>query len=295
MILYHGKVDLDVAAALAVLRLAGVEVTEVHSVRPGQSAPPEVLTDSDVICLECGGAGQTDLLNFDHHGPEGRELPCATAQVLEKFHVEFPPDLARYVALVDEGRWDELPPKVEGWIYLDDLVRGAVEAEEDFSRKALAASDVVIEAVRTGIDPREPLPSSCLATFPAAVEWLRWEAEQQRQARESLALHHVGEITVAIVVSQWRGASEMAYRAGADVMIALNPDFRGQGAKYTVGVNPRSDVAIDLVPVFDALNGIETAEGTWGGRATISGSPIGSQLSLAEVLEVVTRYLQQSG
>jgi hypothetical protein len=47
-----------------------------------EEATFEVLANRDVACLECGGFGQTEALDFDHH-ETGLSWPTAVEQVWE--------------------------------------------------------------------------------------------------------------------------------------------------------------------------------------------------------------------
>ena len=75
---YVGKIDLDVIGCGYILGISRKD--EVVTVR-GQ-APQEVLENPEIVCIECGGSGQVELLNFDHHGSNAPRK-SATLQAFE--------------------------------------------------------------------------------------------------------------------------------------------------------------------------------------------------------------------
>lgn len=88
--------------------------------------------------------------------------------------------------------------------------------------------------------------------------------------------------------------TEMAGK-GVPFGIAFNPNFRGQGPKYSV--MQWSNEYIDTQKLWDVLNKIEGAEGTWGGnlKLGIGGSPLGSTLTPSQVAKAVSQCLTEKG
>jgi hypothetical protein len=93
-------------------------------------------------------------------------------------------------------------------------------------------------------------------------------------------------LKVAVVETSWYGAPGALYGKGADIVIALNPNFEQAGVTYRKFTVAGKDIV--LTPVMEQLNQLENG---WGGPAhgTICGSPQGrsSELSLEQVLTVV--------
>ncbi|HID54984.1 TPA: hypothetical protein EYP37_00525, partial [Candidatus Poribacteria bacterium] len=69
------KVDLDTALTAFILGVS--EEDDITPVRDKASA--DDLLNPNVICIECGGSGQVELSNFDHHDTD-EELPPACVQ-----------------------------------------------------------------------------------------------------------------------------------------------------------------------------------------------------------------------
>jgi hypothetical protein len=80
------KVDLDTALTAFILGVS--EKDEIVVVR--DKASPEDLADPEVICIECGGSGEVEKGNFDHHDTD-QELPPACVQAFQ--------------ALFDRDKW----------------------------------------------------------------------------------------------------------------------------------------------------------------------------------------------
>jgi len=69
------QADLDTSLTALILGVSPDD--EVVAVQA--KAAPEDLAHRDVLCIECGGSGQTDLNNFDHHD-SAVSLPPACRQ-----------------------------------------------------------------------------------------------------------------------------------------------------------------------------------------------------------------------
>jgi len=92
---------------------------------------------------------------------------------------------------------------------------------------------------------------------------------------------------------------EKSWRVGyehADVVVAMNPVMTVQGSaetvvKYTIA-RRNSHVPCDIA---GATAELATLESGWGGRDNVAGSPqgISSQLTLAQVVEVVGRHMKE--
>ena len=75
--------------------------------------------------------------------------------------------------------------------------------------------------------------------------------------------------------------------AGIDVFIAVREE---DGRTVSIGLTGLF-VPVDLPAVYDELNTLDTAAGTWGGSTHIGGSPLtGTALSADEIMAVVVRH-----
>lgn len=115
---------------------------------------------------------------------------------------------------------------------------------------------------------------------------------------------------VKVVTCDSAGVSSLIYQdtevtgKGVPFGIAFNPNFRGQGAKYSI-LQFKNEY-LDAPSLFNRLNELEQAEGhssmssskgTWGGNPTlgIGGSPIGTTLSADVVATELVNFLTPKG
>lgn len=106
---------------------------------------------------------------------------------------------------------------------------------------------------------------------------------------------------VKVVTCDSAGVSSLLYQdtevsgKGVPFGIAFNPNFRGQGAKYSI-LQFKNEY-LDAPSLFNRLNELEQAEGTWGGNPAlgIGGSPIGTTLSADVVANELVKFLTEKG
>ena len=77
--------------------------------------------------------------------------------------------------------------------------------------------------------------------------------------------------------------------------LAFNPNFRGQGAKYSL-LQFKNEY-VDASAFFARMNELEKAEGTWGGNPNlgIGGSPLGTTLTPEVVAAELVNFLTDKG
>lgn len=142
------------------------------------------------------------------------------------------------------------------------------------------------------------------------------EAPQQFKAQllkeRELLLQAKTEILhgVKVVTCESAGVSSLIYQdtevsgKGVPFGIAFNPNFRGQGAKYSI-LQFKNEY-LDAPSLFNRLNELEQAEGhssmssskgTWGGNAAlgIGGSPLGTTLTADVVASELVKFLTEKG
>lgn len=99
---------------------------------------------------------------------------------------------------------------------------------------------------------------------------------------------------IAILESHHQGATALGYRK-APILVIKNDAFRFAGGephtKFTIC--QYQAVYVDLKAIIADLNAAEKSGGTWGGSATIAGSPQGvsSSLLMKEVVAIVEKHL----
>lgn len=138
--------------------------------------------------------------------------------------------------------------------------------------------------------------------------WLEGgEAPQQFKAqllkeREELLKAEVQILSgIKVVTCSSAGVSSLLYLDtsvcgdGVPFGIAFNPNFRGQGAKYSL-LQFKNEY-VDASAFFTRMNELEKAEGTWGGNPSlgIGGSPIGTTLPPEVVAGELVNFLTNKG
>ena len=273
------KPDLDTLTAAL---LAGVSPSRPLKVLPGL-AEPEMLGDSSVLCLECGGSGRTAELNFDHHDcPE--ELPTAAEQVWEM--LGRPPawkEWVDYTAWVDTaGRRGYGPPRAEA-VTLSSLLSGLFLSRPETAERFWLGLALLEEAAGCGRPPWDL--TAALESRPA---WRTW-AEARGLAARALAdsaervrrwqLRPGGPSPFLALSCPWPGvhgllkglggAGRLAHREGGHFTLSVEPEYRAW-----------------LLSAAKFLNGLEPG---WGGPAggLILGSPFGGSRFDFETLEAL--------
>jgi len=276
MMMYIRKPDLD--TVFTAFLLDWRERDEVRLVH-GQ-APAGALANPDIFCIECGGAGQIALGNFDHHNTP-LSLPPACLQAL---HWQEPADpllweWAEYVAAVDVGR--PLPVRPDGWT-LSKLFSGLRLNIPAPLAQFRAGIKLCRQVTVLGCRPGEPLP-------------LRPEWEPYRQAKERLCLKleryacrtvffrtHQGRLG-GFLETSLPGVHGLLRRLGCQVSIA-------QGISQTgTPVVTIASQEVDLRPFLAHLNHLELG---WGGPShgqIIASPPAGSNLLKDQLLALIMR------
>ncbi|MFA6549416.1 MAG: hypothetical protein WCT39_05775 [Candidatus Margulisiibacteriota bacterium] len=283
-----GKVDLD---ALTVGLVMGITPCDQNLRSLKGSAKAEEIADPAVLCIECGGSGQTDKNNFDHHPSDGEKKIdlSAAAQALERLA-----RLVRYVDEVDRGIRHDTGCQFPSLVQLIAGMKLIIKDPEEQMRKGLA---VLRAVVQSGLDPYGCM-EKITSWIPEAETWISEKREHEKRFKEVLDkaiwFTTITGIKVAAVSTTWIGAPGALYGYGAHAVIALNPEFEQGGVKYrkfTVAVH--RDTGLNLFSAIENLNALEKG---WGGptHGTIIGSPQGkdSQRTIEEVAGVVVACLQ---
>jgi len=271
------KPDLDTLMAAL---MAGVSLTRPLKALAGL-AEPEMLGDSSVLCLECGGSGRTAELNFDHHNYP-LELPTAAEQVWE--FIGRPPawkEWVNYTAWVDTaGRRGYVPPRAET-VTLSGLLSGLFLSRPETADRFWLGLALLEDAVSCGQPPWDL--TAALKSRPA---WLAWADARDRGAR-ALAdsvervrrwrLRPGGPEPFLALSSPWPGVHGLLKDLGGAGRLAHRP-----GGHFTLSVEP--EYRAWLLSVTKFLNGLEPG---WGGPAggLILGSPFGGSRFDLETLE----------
>lgn len=274
-----GKIDLDTCGAAYLLGVSRED--EVQVVRGEATA--QDLTDPKVICIEVGGSGQSQLNNWDHH-KEG-VLKSATLQVSEEIYggsgtlLQY--QLVQYINILDTEGPEGLGQKSEELFpTLSDVFAGMLLTERE-----------PVEQLHKGIEILKAIdgiqdPFGKIKGFDSYAEA---KAENNRQiakvVKNAQWTTTQSGLKLGYLETEFFGAPGALYGAGAQVVVAFNPNLNGV-RKFTIAGN-----GIKVDPAKDHLNAKESG---WGGPATgtILGSPQeGSNLSLEEVVKIVEETL----
>lgn len=283
------KADMD--TVLTALLLGVSEQDEIIVVR--EKASPEDLADPNAICIECGGSGQTDLNDFDHHDTD-KPLPPACVQA---FPLHFSPQdkpllerLVEYVSLLDTQGPEALKARSQlregAFPTLSDIFSGMLLTTKEPKEQLLRGMEIFRTVLQEELDP--------FGLMPELPEWEEY-TEAKRQNNEAIRkavtnarfFETRSGLRAGFVETEVIGALGALYNLGCRVAIAYSPRFGNPPVpKYTIAGN---GIRVDaLLPILNEH------EPGWGGPAhgTIIGSPrTGSRLKPEGVIEIVQEHL----
>jgi|GEM_PF-1867388 len=309
------KTDLDTIGSFFMHKLAGriEDDCAITSLR-GQ-ALPEQLNNPQTLCIECGGSGDIDKGNFDHHAEGGPE-ESATLQTLKtlpksKLSLEII-HLANYIDSLDRYDQEQIKLKYQNTVFptLSDIVAGINLKHFREPVVALKTGSQVIENIlATGQKPTGPISG-----FDEFAELKKNNDEQIDLVRKNVKFlktsrgNYIGHLE-----TKFFGAPNIIYQEGLKkygtdetiVAVAHNPKFGPENNenKFTIGLNHSPQIAkekdISLKKLADKLNDpsldsvvdLEKRK-TWGGppTGTVIGSPKGgTNLNMKQVLSEIEK------
>ena len=228
------------------------------------TAPEDVLSDPQIVCLECGGSGRVAEHNFDHHAGE-KTLPCAAEQAWQ--FIGQPSDFAKlvkYTADIDTGQ--NYRPNYTHHLGLSSIISGMMLTLKDQKERFIEG----IRIVRVMLE--ENISYEDLSPLCANDTKIKQYAEAKEKCRQDLALagKNIVERTICglrilCLESPLPGIHGLLRSYGADISIA------GNGQRWSISVKSQ-DLANTLQRI---LTMIEKYESGWGGpvHGTIIGSP----------------------
>lgn len=248
-----------------------------------------------------------DLTEFDGIGTTMADMDAVASVVAALLGGRAALPLHARAVLESASCWcDHLTPHPGLDAETNRLGRGLLDATNAQLQGAPASTSdrfaTVCRDLAGRIERGEPLP---FADHAAQVRRIA-----ERVVREG-RLRQIGQ--VALVDLRDLGAVDplAIYELHEAPLCVAIEDHRGGGLAYTVGTNPRvSTRPTDLGPALRALAAAEHAHGppakgpepvpaneTWGGRATVFGSPwnYGSRLAPEEVVRLVAQALGLAG
>jgi len=251
------------------------------------SATGAELADVRTLCLECGGSGQVERNNFDHHG-SGRQLPPACVQAMNRLRVEdvWARDLVDYAGAVDLG----LPAARQvASRNLSALISGVRLVHADEGDAFFAGIRVLHQLAAARLDPRGPLPEH--------PQWRPyWQAKDSQRKRLVTAAERVELFELptgfrwGFLASTVPGVHGVLFAKGCQVSIAASRHATRPGRyKYSI-----ASTGLLLVGLCALLNRREPG---WGGpdHGTIIGSPfVGSELAPDVVKAMVGQWVREA-
>ena len=280
-----GKIDLDSIVTALVL---GVNPEESNLQCKSGSASGEELLNPLTLCIEVGGTGRIDENNFDHHDSSERVDLSACAQALERLA-----KLVHYVDEVDRGVKFDLGKDQNCYPSLIQLVSGMLLTIKDPIDQMKEGLSILRVVLQSGLDPYGSM-AKIVDYLPDAKIWLE-NKRKHEQLFEEVCLSAKWFATksgkkLAAVETTWVGVPGALYGKGAEIVIALNPNYERAGKNFRKFTIAGKDIVV--TPVSEILNQLESG---WGGpnHGTIIGSPVdySSNLSLEEVIEIVISNL----
>lgn len=292
------KIDLDTCGVALIL---GVTRKDKIEVLRGEAKSSD-LTDPNMVCIEVGGSGQTQLNNWDHHGE--KELRSATFQAFALKVGQKPEEFARatyvsgetsesllvdYIDLIDlEGPRALRDSDEVRFPTLSDVFSGMLLTTRDPVEQLHRGVEILRKVVNSYIDPYGHMRTE-------GREYRKWatyaeaKAENNRQVAGAVKKAQWGVtssgLKLAWLETDFFGAPGALYGVGAQIVVAYSPHFGpARVPKFTVAGN-----GIRVNKVLPELNSREPG---WGGPATgtILGSPReGSKLALKEVVKIVEK------
>lgn len=246
-----------------------------------EKASREYLEESSIYCIECGGSGEINLGNFDHHDTS-LPLPPACVQACNFKKIESPAllTLVRYVASVDCGHSPQSFPTKE--LSLSNLFSGMRLVYPDPKTQFCAGLKIFKTLLAHGIDPWGPMP--------ALPEWKPYREAKNNQ-RE--ALSHLRCINFFYT----RSGEKAGYLETS--LPGVHGFLRTQGCRVTIayGLSRTATrgfctIAGHNLKISPLLPFLKKVEEGWGGPAhgyIIASPRIGTKLAKEEIIEFVCR------
>lgn len=243
-------------------------------------ATEKYLEDPSIFCLECGGSGQIELGNFDHHNTR-LALPPASVQAFQHRRCNDPTlkKLVRYVAVVDSGERIQAGYKHFG---LSSLYSGMRLAHQNLFDQFWAGLKILKSFLSYVIPPVGPIPF--------LPEWQSYREVKERQQKELEEDIQPAEIFVTrsgikggFLESPYPGIHGLLRGLGCQVSIAQGLGGRNQSKLFCT----ISSAQTDLSSVMKELGKYERG---WGGpsQGGIIGSPReGTRLNKDQLIQIV--------
>lgn len=278
------KADLDTVCT-AVLMTSNLE--QINLVKLYDNATQDDLNNSEVLCIECGGDGQTELNNFDHHAKES--LICACGQAFQK--LGSPQKLLKlidYISFIDTGVGlysCNIKPLISARA-LSSIFSGMMCLTPDEKQRFIKGYQI-IKAVINSNEYRDspwdiPLISPDFKMYYEAKILLTKKLDEELNNAKTVLIEN---LKVMVLHSENAGIHGLLKRNGADISIAINDRLN----KVTVSFSDRTVHYAKLL--CNSLNNLEKG---WGGhieRGIIASPFRGTALDESCLISVLGKVL----
>lgn len=278
------KADLDTVCTAALLTS---DLEQINLVKLYDNATQDDLNNSEVLCIECGGDGQTELNNFDHHANES--LNCACAQAFQK--LGSPQKLLKlidYISFIDTGVGlysCNIKPLISARA-LSSIFSGMMCLTPDEKQRFIKGYQI-IKAVINSNEYRDspwdiPLISHDFKMYYEAKILLTKKLDGELNNAKTVLIEN---LKVMVLHSENAGIHGLLKRNGADISIAINDRLN----KVTVSFSDRTVHYAKLL--CNSLNNLEKG---WGGhieRGIIASPFKGTTLNESCLITVLEKVL----
>lgn len=250
------KADLDTVCTAALMTS---DLEQINLVKLYVNATQDDLNNSEVLCIECGGDGQTELNNFDHHANES--LICACGQAFQK--LGSPQKLLKlidYISFIDTGVGlysCNIKPLISARA-LSSIFSGMMCLTPDEKQRFIKGYQI-IKAVINSNEYRDspwdiPLISHDFKMYYEAKILLTKKLDGELNNAKTVLIEN---LKVMVLHSENAGIHGLLKRNGADISIAINDRLN----KVTVSFSDRTVHYAKLL--CNSLNNLEKG---WGGH-----------------------------
>ncbi len=246
------------------------------------NAPARELVHPEALCIECGGSGQVQQNNFDHHDTEDGFPPaCKQAFDLLGCNDSKTQRLVSYVCKVDlSSPCDRLIP----FPSLSNIFSGMLFVEKSPLSRFLKGMDILMKVLTEGIDPFSTIPiMDDMKEYITAKEKNR--IKLAGDLRDIKYFRSGKGLKIGYLKSEGIGGISTLFSHGCDIAVLFNPAYGDQAV-------PKFTIAGNGVCVIQMKSVFERVEKGWGGHRLIIGSPrTGTTIPVTILIEKLILYL----
>ena len=248
-------------------------------------ASKELLARPEVYCIECGGSGQVDLRNFDHHDTHALLPPaCVQAYSFKGCSNTYLLQLVKYVQWVDEGRRFSKYHCQEG-LYLSNVYSGMLLMyESSILEQFYHGVQLFKHVIEKKIDPWKPVPK--ISEWSPYFHHKNLQRQQLEKYASQINYYQTNSgLTAGYLCANLPGTHALLRRSGCTLSIAAGLSKQNDLLYTTISSNQLS--MLKLLPEISRI------EKGWGGpcHGNIIASPKkGTCLSERDLVTLVCNF-----